>query len=103
MNSTSGSKRRKKEKDLKVRGGLALGYEVLEIRDEGDEGMFNSPSDSREEGGKRSKRGRRADERIRTPIINLLSPFVTFEFHETCTYSSTAQSSQRTYCGCGMY
>jgi hypothetical protein len=41
MNSTSGSKRRKKEKDLKVRGGLALGYEVLEIRDEGDEGMFN--------------------------------------------------------------
>jgi hypothetical protein len=39
MNSTSGSKRRKKEKDLKVRGGLALGYEVLEIRDEGDEGV----------------------------------------------------------------
>jgi hypothetical protein len=37
MNSTSGSKRRKK--DLKVsRGGLALGYEVLEIRDDGDEG-----------------------------------------------------------------
>ena len=41
MNSTSGSKRRKKEKDQKVRGGLALGYEVLEIRDEGDEGMFS--------------------------------------------------------------
>jgi dynein light intermediate chain 1 len=40
MNSTSGSKRRKKEKELKVRGGLALGYEVLEIRDEGDEGVF---------------------------------------------------------------
>jgi hypothetical protein len=39
MSSTSGSKRRKKEKDLKVRGGLALGYEVLEIRDEGDEGV----------------------------------------------------------------
>jgi hypothetical protein len=39
MNSTSGSKRRKKEKELKVRGGLALGYEVLEIRDEGDEGV----------------------------------------------------------------
>jgi hypothetical protein len=37
MNSTSGSKRRKKE--IKpTRGGLALGYEVLEIRDEGDEG-----------------------------------------------------------------
>jgi hypothetical protein len=42
MNSTSGSKRRKKEKELKVRGGLALGYEVLEIRDEGDEGVFPS-------------------------------------------------------------
>jgi hypothetical protein len=47
MNSTSGSKRRKKEKELKVRGGLALGYEVLEIRDEGDEGMFNPLSLSR--------------------------------------------------------
>jgi hypothetical protein len=40
MNPTSGSGKRRK-KDLKVsRGGLALGYEVLEIRDEGDEGMF---------------------------------------------------------------
>jgi hypothetical protein len=90
MNSTSGSKRRKEEKDLKVRGGLALGYEVLEIRDEGDEGMFNSPSGSREEGGKRNKRGRRADDRICTSIINLLSPIITFEFHETCTYGPTA-------------
>jgi hypothetical protein len=40
MNSTSGSKRRKKEVKP-TRGGLALGYEVLEIRDEGDEGESN--------------------------------------------------------------
>jgi hypothetical protein len=39
MNSTSGSKRRKKDLKVKAKGGLALGYEVLEIRDEGDEGM----------------------------------------------------------------
>jgi dynein light intermediate chain 1 len=35
--SASGSKRRKKEVKAS-RGGLTLGYEVLEIRDEGDEG-----------------------------------------------------------------
>jgi hypothetical protein len=39
MNSTSGSKRRKKDLKVRAKGGLALGYEVLEIRDEGDEGM----------------------------------------------------------------
>lgn len=38
MNASNSSKRRKKEKEVKVRGGLAMGYEVLEIRDEGDEG-----------------------------------------------------------------
>lgn len=37
VNTTSGSKRRKKE--VKTgRGGLAIGYEVMEIRDEADEG-----------------------------------------------------------------
>lgn len=51
MNSTSGSKRRTKEKDLKVRGGLALGYEVLEIRDEGDEGAFRPPYLTRRDSG----------------------------------------------------
>ena len=40
MNSTSGPKRRKKDLKVRAKGGLALGYEVLEIRDEGDEGMF---------------------------------------------------------------
>lgn len=39
MNSTSGPKRRKKDLKVRAKGGLALGYEVLEIRDEGDEGM----------------------------------------------------------------
>jgi hypothetical protein len=51
MNSTSGSKRRKKEKELKVRGGLALGYEVLEIRDEGDEGAFHPYYQTRRDRG----------------------------------------------------
>jgi hypothetical protein len=51
MNSTSGSKRRKKEKDLKVRGGLALGYEVLEIRDDGDEGALHRPCRTRRDRG----------------------------------------------------
>lgn len=38
VNATSGSERRKKE--VKTgRGGLAMGYEVMEIRDDGDEGM----------------------------------------------------------------
>jgi hypothetical protein len=55
MNSTSGSKRRKKEKELKVRGGLALGYEVLEIRDEGDEGMLNCLSLSLYQGWRRGR------------------------------------------------
>lgn len=37
VNATSGSKRRKEE--VKTgRAGLAMGYEVMEIRDEGDEG-----------------------------------------------------------------
>jgi len=61
MNSTSGSKRRKKEKELKVRGGLALGYEVLEIRDEGDEGMsyflLKRRSRERKRGGRKRKKG----------------------------------------------
>jgi hypothetical protein len=62
MNSTSGSKRRKKEKELKVRGGLALGYEVLEIRDEGDEGAFHPPCRRRRDRGiKRRWWGRRAN------------------------------------------
>lgn len=39
VNSTSGSKRRKKE--IKTgRGGLAMGYEVMEIRDDADEGQL---------------------------------------------------------------
>jgi len=42
MNSTSGPKRRKKDLKVRAKGGLALGYEVLEIRDEGDEGLFSS-------------------------------------------------------------
>jgi len=48
MNSTSGPKRRKKDLKVRAKGGLALGYEVLEIRDEGDdrdegdEGLFIS-------------------------------------------------------------
>ena len=61
MNSTSGSKRRKKEKELKVKGGLALGYEVLEIRDEGDEGMsyflLKRRSRERKRGGRKRKKG----------------------------------------------
>lgn len=41
VNSTSGSKRRKM--DVKTgHGGLALGYEVMEIRDDGDEGESDS-------------------------------------------------------------
>jgi len=62
MNSTSGSKRRKKEKELKVRGGLAMGYEVLEIRDEGDEGvsyflLSRARSRERKRGGRKRKKG----------------------------------------------
>jgi hypothetical protein len=47
MNSTSG-KRRKKELSSKGKGGLALGYEVLEIRDDGDEGQSRPAIDSDE-------------------------------------------------------
>jgi hypothetical protein len=92
MNSTSGSKRRKKEKELKVRGGLALGYEVLEIRDEGDEGVFSTliTIEERDGGEEVNEIGGGADSRICTPTINLLSPIITFEFYETCTYSPTA-------------
>jgi hypothetical protein len=50
MNSTSGSKRRKKDLKVRAKGGLALGYEVLEIRDEGDEGM-SYPMSCREKDG----------------------------------------------------
>lgn len=54
MNSTSsGSKRRKKDQKAKVsRGGLAMGYEVLEIRDEGDEGMSVLQASWQKERGK---------------------------------------------------
>jgi len=56
MNSANGSKRRKKDQKVKVsRGGLAMGYEVLQIRDEGDEGMFNFPTRGFDEARKREE------------------------------------------------
>ena len=53
--SGSGSKRRKRE--IKTgKGGLAMGYEVMEIRDDADEGIY-----THHYGSSGERKGRKAD------------------------------------------
>jgi hypothetical protein len=95
MNSTSsasGSKRRKKEVKAS-RGGLALGYEVLEIRDEGDEGGSLAGHDWLAVG----LGVMLTCHRVGTSFIGLLPAFVSQELYKTCPDCSTSEIAQRRF------